>query len=68
MVSLFYTNFLFSPFNLQIWALAIGKKSEKFATGGEDAVINLWCDSTAADKEEIFRKEVSVFVIVHLIQ
>lgn len=59
---------LFFPPNMQIWALAIGKKSEMFATGGEDAVINLWCDSTAADKEENFRKEVSAFVKVHLIQ
>lgn len=29
------------------------------ATGGSDAVINLWHDSTAAEKEEAFRKEVS---------
>lgn len=28
------------------------------ATGGSDAVINLWHDSTASDKEEAFRKEV----------
>lgn len=41
----------------RIWALAIGRKSEMFATGGEDAVINLWYDSTAADKEENFRRE-----------
>ncbi|GAV88863.1 Utp13 domain-containing protein [Cephalotus follicularis] len=27
------------------------------ATGGRDAVINLWYDSTASDKEEAFRKE-----------
>ncbi|MED6149848.1 hypothetical protein PIB30_066537 [Stylosanthes scabra] len=27
------------------------------ATGGGDAVVNLWYDSTAADKEEAFRKE-----------
>lgn len=29
------------------------------ATGGSDAVVNLWHDSTASDKEEAFRKEVS---------
>ncbi|CAI9767787.1 unnamed protein product [Fraxinus pennsylvanica] len=29
-----------------------------FATGGGDAVINLWHDSTVADKEGAFRKEV----------
>lgn len=29
------------------------------ATGGGDAVVNLWFDCTAADKEEAFRKEVS---------
>lgn len=68
MVSLFYKKILFLPFKLQIWALAIGKKSEMFATGGEDAVINLWYDSTAADKEETFRREVSAFLKVHLIQ
>ncbi|CAL1375053.1 unnamed protein product [Linum trigynum] len=28
-----------------------------FATGGGDAVVNLWLDSTAADKEEAFREE-----------
>ena len=28
------------------------------ATGGGDAVINLWYDSTASDKEEAFQKEV----------
>lgn len=30
------------------------------ATGGSDAVVNLWFDSTADDKEEAFRKEVSL--------
>ncbi|KAL3653806.1 hypothetical protein CASFOL_003487 [Castilleja foliolosa] len=35
-----------------IWALAIGKKTEMLATGGGDAVINLWHDSTAADRDE----------------
>lgn len=29
------------------------------ATGGSDAVVNLWYDSTASEKEEAFRKEVS---------
>ncbi|KAH0640950.1 hypothetical protein KY285_037536 [Solanum tuberosum] len=41
----------------KIWALAIGKKTEMLATGGGDAVINLWHDSTASDKEEAFRKD-----------
>ncbi|KAL2894329.1 Transducin beta-like protein 3 [Bienertia sinuspersici] len=41
----------------KVWALAIGKKTEMLATGGGDAVINVWNDSTAADKEEAFRKE-----------
>jgi len=31
-----------------------------FATGGGDAVVNLWYDSTASDKAEAFRKEVSM--------
>jgi len=44
---------------LQVWALAVGRKTETLATGGSDAVVNLWLDSTAADKEEAFRKEVS---------
>jgi U3 small nucleolar RNA-associated protein 13 len=46
-------------FGLQVWALAVGRKTEMLATGGSDAVVNLWLDSTAADKEEAFRKEVS---------
>ncbi|KMT19395.1 hypothetical protein BVRB_1g012450 [Beta vulgaris subsp. vulgaris] len=41
----------------KVWALAIGKKTEVLATGGGDAVVNLWSDSTAVDKEEAFRKE-----------
>ncbi|KAM7467570.1 hypothetical protein LguiB_015132 [Lonicera macranthoides] len=41
----------------KVWALAVGKKTEMLATGGSDAVINLWHDSTAAEKEEAFRKE-----------
>lgn len=28
------------------------------ATGGSDAAVNLWFDSTALDKEEALRKEV----------
>lgn len=44
---------------MQIWALAVGKQTEMLATGGRDAVVNLWHDCTAADKEEAFRKEVS---------
>jgi len=46
---------------LQVWALAVGKKTEMIATGGGDAVINLWHDSTASDKEDDFRKEVCQF-------
>ncbi|KAH9784084.1 WD REPEATS REGION domain-containing protein [Citrus sinensis] len=42
---------------LQIWALAVGKKTEMFATGGSDALVNLWHDSTASEREEAFRKE-----------
>lgn len=38
--------------------MAVGKKTEMFATGGSDALVNLWFDSTASDKEEAFRKEV----------
>ncbi|KAF3948649.1 hypothetical protein CMV_025384 [Castanea mollissima] len=41
----------------KVWALAIGKKTEMLATGGGDAVINLWYDCTSDDKEEAFRKE-----------
>lgn len=48
-----------TKFTLQVWALAVGKKSEMLATGGGDAVINLWYDCTADDKEEAFREEVS---------
>lgn len=33
------------------------------ATGGGDAVINLWHDSTADEKEEAFRKEVRLLII-----
>lgn len=36
----------------------MGKKTEMLATGGSDAAVNLWYDSTALDKEEAFRKEV----------
>lgn len=39
--------------------MAIGKRTEMFATGGSDVVVNLWYDCTAADKEEAFRKEVN---------
>ncbi|KAK9120554.1 hypothetical protein Syun_018171 [Stephania yunnanensis] len=41
----------------KVWALAVGKKTEMLATGGGDAVVNLWYDSTAADEEEAFRRE-----------
>ena len=44
---------------MQVWALTVGKKTEILATGGSDAVVNLWHDSTFSDKEEAFRKEVS---------
>lgn len=56
----------FLYFSLQIWALAVGKKTEMLATGGGDAVINLWHDSTALDKEEAFRKEVSDYITFSL--
>lgn len=55
-------SFAYKELSLQIWALAVGKKTETFATGGSDALINLWHDSTASDKEETFRKEVSHFI------
>lgn len=45
---------------MQVWALAVGKKTEMLATGGTDATINIWHDCTAADKEEAFHKEVSL--------
>ncbi|CAI0415089.1 unnamed protein product [Linum tenue] len=38
-----------------LWLLR--KRQKCFATGGGDAVVNLWLDSTAADKEEAFREE-----------
>ncbi|KAI3809326.1 hypothetical protein L1987_25297 [Smallanthus sonchifolius] len=41
----------------KVWALTVGKKTEMLATGGSGAVINPWHDSTAADKEDAFRKE-----------
>lgn len=44
--------------------MAIGKKTEMLATGGVDAVVNLWHDSTAAEKEEAFRKEVRCLIII----
>lgn len=43
----------------QVWALAVGKKTEMLATGGTDAVLNLWHDCTMEDKQEGFRKKVS---------
>lgn len=57
-------SFLCSYLQLQIWTLAVGKKTEMLATGGSDAVINLWHDSTATDKEEAFRKEVRNFLML----
>lgn len=44
----------------------MGKKTEMLATGGGDAVINLWYDSTAFDKEEAFRNEVDLSASVFL--
>lgn len=41
----------------KVWALVVGGKTELLATGGSDAVVNLWLNSTASDKEEAFRKE-----------
>jgi len=32
------------------------------ATGGTDAIINLWHDSTATEKQEAFDKEVSAYL------
>ena len=34
------------------------------ATGGGDAVIKIWNDSTATDKEEAFRKEASISAVI----
>ncbi|MFS8019060.1 putative transcription factor WD40-like family [Helianthus anomalus] len=42
---------------LYVWALTVGKKTEMLATCGSDAVINIWHDSTAADKEDAYWKE-----------
>ncbi|KAG0460404.1 hypothetical protein HPP92_020300 [Vanilla planifolia] len=41
-----------------VWALAVSRKSELLATGGEDAIINLWYDSTAADKSKAFKRKI----------
>ncbi|MFS7946989.1 putative transcription factor WD40-like family [Helianthus anomalus] len=46
----------------KVWALTVGKKTAMLTTSGSDAVINLWHDSTAADKEDAFRKEVAYFI------
>jgi hypothetical protein len=43
----------------QVWALAIGKKTEMLATGGTDSDLNLWYDCTMEDKEEDFLKKAS---------
>ncbi|MQM07751.1 hypothetical protein Taro_040595 [Colocasia esculenta] len=40
----------------KVWSLAVGKKTEMLATGGSDAVINLWHDCTADDIAEKSRK------------
>lgn len=39
--------------------MAVGKKTEMLATGGTDALVNLWVDCTAEEKEEAFRREVT---------
>jgi hypothetical protein len=39
--------------------LAVGMKTEMVATGGTDAVLNLWHDCTMEDKQEDFRKKAS---------
>jgi hypothetical protein len=39
--------------------LAVGRKTEMVATGGTDAVLNLWHDCTMEDKQEDFRKKAS---------
>lgn len=41
----------------QVWALAVGRKTEMLATGGTDAILNLWHDCTMEDKQEDFRKK-----------
>lgn len=45
---------LFAP---QVWALAVGRKTEMLATGGTDSTLNLWHDCTMEDKQEDFRKK-----------
>ncbi|RWW32157.1 hypothetical protein GW17_00003187 [Ensete ventricosum] len=60
--SLAFTYFCFC-FILQIWALAVGKKTEMLVTGGTDALINFWHDSTAADKQEAFLRELFLFQV-----
>jgi len=39
--------------------LAVGRKTEMLATGGTDAILNLWHDCTMEDKQEDFRKKAS---------
>ena len=51
------TNYLLSV--RQVWALAVGRKTEMLATGGTDAILNLWHDCTMEDKQEDFRKKAS---------
>jgi len=41
----------------KVWALAVGRKTEMLATGGTDAILNLWHDCTMEDKQEDFRKK-----------
>ncbi|RZR98920.1 hypothetical protein BHM03_00028385 [Ensete ventricosum] len=60
--SLAFTYFCFC-FILQIWALAVGKKTEMLVTGGTDALINFLHDSTAADKQEAFLRELFLFQV-----
>lgn len=45
---------LFAP---QVWALAVGRKTEMLATGGTDSTLNLWHDCTMEDKQDDFRKK-----------
>lgn len=45
--------------------MAIGKKTEMLATGGTDALVNLWFDCTAEEKEEAFRQEVTYKNYLH---
>ncbi|GBG62288.1 hypothetical protein CBR_g29896 [Chara braunii] len=46
----------FDYHNDKIWALTVNSKQEMIATGGSDALVNLWADFTAAEEEEAERQ------------